>query len=406
MTVAAKSPKKPGAPARGKTRTAATRKSAAPPRRVNTRRRKSGEGWSGWRPLLLGLLLLISLSSLAYLVFLHQPETRSPNEPASAAPAENSRQPAASAAPASASDQASDYATGSAPSDANAQLRPGQDPAPPATTTATPFPTSDHQDQAEVSGQGEPQPVASSPPTRAPAGEPDRSPQAAPLRAGLPLLALVIDDMGYRPETERQMLALELELTFSFIPFAPHSEESLAIARRQGRDILLHLPLEALDEKWNPTPGLLRATMNDREIAAGFAAALGEVPMAVGVNNHMGSRFTADAAAMDHLLALLPRYDLFFLDSLTTAASVAAEVAPRHRVPFIRRDVFLDNDQDEEKIRRQLEKLLKIAEQQGWAVGIGHSYPTTLKVLHGQQNALQQRVNLIKLSQLIELHGQ
>jgi len=218
-----------------------------------------------------------------------------------------------------------------------------------------------------------------------------------------PLVAIIIDDMGYRPETERLMLALDLELTFSFLPFSPHLNQSLITARQQNRDILLHLPLEALDGKWSSTPGMLLTTMGSEDIADGFAAALARVPMAIGLNNHMGSRFTADPVAMDRLLAQTARYDLFFLDSLTTPDSVAAAAAARHQVPYLRRDVFLDNDQDEQKISAQLESLLKIAEKRGYAIGIGHSYPETLQALQSFRPELERRAQPVGLSRLYQL---
>ena len=336
-------PRKPAPRPAAKTGTK-TRNKAPAPRRPGNRRKKSGIALP-WRGGLLLLLLLLSLGALAYLVFLHQPAAEYPETTASGA-------------------------------------------------TQSPAPSS-------ASGPADPSPTPNS--GREAIGSPP--PRPAPPAAAddpRPRVAIIIDDMGYRPETERLMLALELELTFSFIPFSPHLAEALPVARRQGRDILLHLPLEALDSKWSSTPGMLMTAMNDEEIAAGFAAALAEVPMAIGINNHMGSKFTADPAAMERLLTQAARYDLFFLDSLTTPNSVAAAVAARRQLPFLRRDIFLDNDQDEGKIRSQLNELIEVAEKEGRAVAIGHSYPETLRALQNHGPELERRVRLVGLSRLYQ----
>ncbi len=349
---------KTGTKARGK---------AGPARRPGSRRKKSGIVLP-WRGVLLLLLLLLSLGALAYLVFLHQPTEMSTGS--GELPDSGEQPPTASAqshplpAPARSEATASDVTQ-------NPASRPAPSPAP-----------STYPESAQAQ-----------PPRPAPSPAPDDS---------RPRVAIIIDDMGFRPETEQLMLALKLELTFSFIPFSPYLAEALPVARRQDRDILLHLPLEALDPKWSSTPGMLMTAMNDEEIAAGFAAALAEVPMAIGMNNHMGSKFTADPASMERLLAQAARYDLFFLDSLTTPNSVAATVAARRRLPFLRRDIFLDNDQDEGKIRAQLGELLKVAEKEGQAVAIGHSYPETLRALQKHGPELERRVRLVGLSQLYQ----
>ncbi|MFH7326384.1 divergent polysaccharide deacetylase family protein [Desulfurivibrio sp. C05AmB] len=355
------------------------RPAPASARRSSRRRRKAG-GLVPWRLLLLALLLLVSLGSLAYLVFLHQPPDRLSGELLPAPPVSR---------PLSAAPVVSDGPAGPGSAQQTADLPadpPGghilAEPAPPPEVLPTASPPAE-------------------PPTETvPLAAPSLSP--LPATADLPQVALIIDDMGYRPATERQLLALDLKLTFSFIPFTPHKEEMLNLARQHSREILLHLPLEAENEKWNDIAGLLRTTMEQAEIRAGFRAALDEVPTAVGVNNHLGSRFTADPEAMNRLLAALAETELFFLDSRTTGASVATAAAARHGVPFLRRDLFLDNERDETKIAAQLEKLIAIASERGWAVGIAHPYPVTLRVLQQEGPALQKRVRLVSLRELLD----
>jgi len=329
-----------------------------------------------WRLLVLALLLMVSLGSLAYLVFLHQPADRLSGDLLPAPPV--SRPLSATPGPApTVSDSPAGPGSAQQPADP-----PGghilAEPALPPEILSTESPPAD----------------------TLPLAAPSLSP--LPASADLPRLALIIDDMGYRPATERQLLALDLVLTFSFIPFTPHKEEMLNLARQHSREILLHLPLEAENEKWNDIAGLLRTTMDQAEIRAGFRAALDEVPTAVGVNNHLGSRFTADPEAMNRLLAALAETELFFLDSRTTGASVAAAAAGRHGVSFLRRDLFLDNERDEAKIAAQLEKLIAIAAERGWAVGIAHPYPATLSVLQQEGPELQKRVRLVSLRELLQ----
>ena len=351
----------------------AARPGSSGPRRGKNRRRGSV---IPWRMLLLTLLLLTSIGALLYLVFLHQPVEpgavrETPTQGNSAPPT-----PPYSDQSSKLHEQVKTPPTNAAQAgEKNDSVNSVTDEQEALTSTAaipTPPPTV---------------PLINIPPPP----QPDER----------PLLALIIDDMGYHPETEFEFLGLNLNLTFSFIPFAPSTAESLAIARRQQRDILLHLPLEAMDPKWNSTPGLLRSKWSEDKIITGFIRALEEVPMAVGVNNHMGSRFTANRKAMTSLLSQFPAYDLFFLDSLTTSESVGAEVAAKQKLPFLARDIFLDNKQEEREIERELEKLLGIAEERGWAVGIGHCYKQTFNVLKKREKELQSRVNLLKLSELV-----
>ncbi|MDZ7642728.1 MAG: divergent polysaccharide deacetylase family protein [Desulfurivibrio sp.] len=331
--------------------------------------RRKNKGFSlPWRSLLLILLLLISLGALGYLVFLYQPPV-------------------------------SDDATNSEPRHPAAPAR--EEPAStpqetPATVEESPAATP----PVVASPKPEPQPKPGSRPALAPLPvTPSQPPLAEDSR---PRLALIIDDMGFRPDTERRLLSRDWELTFAFIPFAKHLHGPLETARQQGREILLHLPLEARDERWNDASGMLKTAMDDAEIADGFAAALAQVPMATGVNNHMGSRFTADSQAMDALMAQVAHYELFFLDSLTIAASVAEPAAARHQVPFLKRDLFIDNQRDKKKIIANLKRLLEIAADKGQAVGIGHPYPATVNALEEFYPQMAQTVRLVPLSLLYE----
>lgn len=233
-----------------------------------------------------------------------------------------------------------------------------------------------------------------------PAATRRRKPEKKPL-PGKPLVAIVIDDMGYRQNTGRALLALDLPLSFAFLPFSPFSDELQKEAQARGRDILLHLPLETMDPKWNPGPGALTTAMDPETMKALFHEDLQAVPKAIGLNNHMGSRFTADPQAMRTLMALVRARGLFFLDSVTASQSVAYDLALEMGVKAERRTVFLDNDQNPDKIRAQLDLLIQLAGEHGQAVGIGHPYPATVEALRRYQIQLRTRTEMVGVSRLV-----
>ena len=216
-----------------------------------------------------------------------------------------------------------------------------------------------------------------------------------------PLVAIVIDDMGYRQNTGKALLALDLPLSFAFLPFTPFSEELQQEAQAKGCDILLHLPLEPMDQKTNPGPGALTANMDPEAMQSLFQKDLQAVPKAIGLNNHMGSRFTANSQAMRTLLAMVRAHHLFFLDSVTAANSVAYDLAREMGVKAERRTIFLDNDQNPDKIMAQLDLLVRLAGEHGQAVGIGHPYPATVEALRRYQTQLRTRTEMVGISRLV-----
>lgn len=233
-----------------------------------------------------------------------------------------------------------------------------------------------------------------------PAATRPKKPKEKPL-SNKPLVAIVIDDMGYRQNTGKALLALDLPLSFAFLPFTPFSAELQQEAQTKGRDILLHLPLEPVDPKWNPGPGALTTAMDAKTMASLFSADLLAVPKAMGISNHMGSRFTASPQAMRTLLALVRARNLFFLDSVTAPKSVAYDLALEMGVKAERRTVFLDNDQNPEKIAAQLDLLVRLAGEHGQAVGIGHPYPATVEALRRYQTQLRTRIEMVGVSRLV-----
>jgi polysaccharide deacetylase 2 family uncharacterized protein YibQ len=199
---------------------------------------------------------------------------------------------------------------------------------------------------------------------------------------GQAMVAIVIDDLGLNRPAARRAIGLPGPLTLSFMTYAHDLSELSAGAHAAGHELLLHVPMQPTDPAFDPGPKVLRADLSDREIRRRLDWALGRFGGFVGINNHMGSKFTQSAEAVGVVMRELRARDLLFLDSMTTADSVAWNVAGRTGVPYARRDVFLDNDwRNPAAIRRQLDHLEKIARLQGFAVGIGHPHRATLDVL-------------------------
>lgn len=231
-----------------------------------------------------------------------------------------------------------------------------------------------------------------------------KTPPPAPAipTAGKPRLALLIDDMGNRHQPGRQLIEMDLLLSFAFLPFTPHAHALMELAHSRQREILLHLPMEATSDKWDPGPGALTTAMSERAIKAQVRKDLEDIPYAVGVNNHMGSKFTSNKAAMRAALAPLQTRELFFLDSITIASSVAHDEAKTLKIKSGRRDIFIDNDQDEAKIKAQLVQLVAIARKHGAAIGIGHPHPATIATLAKEAAWLREQVELVPVSSLME----
>ncbi|MBU0681448.1 MAG: divergent polysaccharide deacetylase family protein [Proteobacteria bacterium] len=219
---------------------------------------------------------------------------------------------------------------------------------------------------------------------------------------GKPRLALIIDDMGNRQQLGQQLIELDLLLSFAILPFTPHAHSLMEMAHAKNREILLHLPMEATSDKWDPGPGALTTAMTGRAIKAQVRKDLEDIPYAVGVNNHMGSKFTSNTEAMRAALAPIKSRNLFFLDSITIASSVAYKEAKALDIKTGRRDVFIDNEQDEAKIKAQLVRLVTIAKKHGSAIGIGHPYPATIAILEKEGAWLSEQVQLVSISSLME----
>jgi len=197
-----------------------------------------------------------------------------------------------------------------------------------------------------------------------------------------PRVAIVFDDLGRDLAAADRLLATNEAITFSILPFLPHSQETAERVHAAGEEVLLHLPMEPQAyPRIRPGKGGLLLAMDEVTLRRQLDEDLAAVPFIDGVNNHMGSRLTEEATSMAVVMEGLAARRLFFLDSRTTPHSVAVEAAEQAGVPWMARDIFLDNTQTPEAIAAQFDKLIDLAFTRGHAIAIGHPHPATLDAL-------------------------
>jgi uncharacterized protein len=220
--------------------------------------------------------------------------------------------------------------------------------------------------------------------------------------ANEPRLAIILDDLGNDRADADAIFALPYSLTLSILPHHAHSAEIAEEARRRGYQVLLHLPMQALGSETAESQELYPG-MSSAEVSRVLGEMLADVPHAAGVNNHQGSRATADAALMAKLMPILRERNLFFIDSRTTAATVAFDTAQRDGVRCAFRNApFLDDVQEVGAIRSQLEHAIHSALEKGQAIAIGHPHPETLRALRELLPTAEARgVHLVHASELV-----
>ena len=222
----------------------------------------------------------------------------------------------------------------------------------------------------------------------------------------LPLVAIIIDDMGYDRKFAKNLSRLNAGITFSILPHSPHRKIISRIARENGLDIMLHLPMEPFEyPNVNPGPGTLLTTMTPDELLRQLEENLASVPHIKGVNNHMGSKMTAESSQLYQIFSILKKRNLYFIDSRTTSKTLCKPSARLFQIPFAQRDVFLDHHQDRDFIRNQIKELIRIAQRNGQAVGIGHPHSVTLEVLREMMPELRKKVKLVPASEIVHPVG-
>ncbi len=233
-----------------------------------------------------------------------------------------------------------------------------------------------------------------------PAGTASRAP--AQNFSGIPRLAIIIDDLGRDPSAAASVLALPFPLTASVLPNLQHSAGVADQAYRRGDRVMLHLPMEAESGAAQPEAVELRVGMSADQVRSILASMLATVPHATGVNNHEGSRATADPALMNALMPAIRARGLYFIDSRTTAATVAYNAAESAGVPAASRKVFLDDTPTREAILAQLELAARDARRDGSAIAIGHPHPATIAALaEGLPRLKAEGIRIVFASELV-----
>lgn len=229
--------------------------------------------------------------------------------------------------------------------------------------------------------------------------EPQPGPAIVPPR---PKLAVVIDDMGPELGKVRELLKLGEPVTVAVMPKMRFSREVAGEARAGGLDVIVHMPMEPKDtDGHNPGNGALLVAMTDEEVAYLLEDGFKSVPGAIGLNNHMGSRFTEDPEKMRVVLMAVKDRGFLFLDSRTSSGTVGGALAREMKVRSAERNVFLDNKRDVDYIKGQLMEAAMIAKKHGKAVAIGHPYPETIRALREAFPGLE-GVELVRLSEIAE----
>ncbi|ANC93073.1 divergent polysaccharide deacetylase family protein [Azospirillum humicireducens] len=293
-------------------------------------------------------------------------------------------------------------------------------PAAPPRSAAQPEAEAPGQTAAEKPAQADSRPAATTVAMLPPPAPPSQPPQVqappgnaalwrknalpAEVPQGRPMIAIVIDDMGLDRKRSTRMAGLRGPLTLSWLPYARDLQVQARAARANGHELMLHMPMEP-SVMADPGPNALLVSLDRGEIVKRARAALDSFDGYVGVNNHMGSRFTADRAALAPVLAELHRRGLLWLDSRTTPNSAGIGLAREMKMPWVGRDIFLDNQETVAAVKAQLAKTEQVAKRQGYAVAIGHPHDATIDALASWLPEVQKRgFVLVPVSAVVRTH--
>lgn len=217
-----------------------------------------------------------------------------------------------------------------------------------------------------------------------------------------PKIALIIDDIGYNRSLAWQFVALNEILTFSILPQVSYSQEFAFELNALGYEVMLHQPMEPYNHGCDPGPGALFVGDNAQHIEKILQTNIRSIPFAKGVNNHMGSKFTASPNEIGAALKVIRSSGMFFVDSYTSSHSLAHATARRYHMLTAHRNVFLDNVREESAVMSQLAHLQKHAMQYGRAVGIGHPFPVTARAIGRFAKRLKKsNVSLVPVSEIL-----
>ena len=218
-----------------------------------------------------------------------------------------------------------------------------------------------------------------------------------------PKVAFIIDDLGYETEIAKKVMELDFPITLSILPFLKYSEYIAKEGKKNNQEIILHLPMEANNSSADPGPGAIKSYMSEEEIRQAVRGSIFNFPYVIGVNNHMGSKITEDREIMKIILEEIRRYNLFFIDSITSRNSIAYQVAQEMGVKTAVRTVFLDNESDMEYIKGQMLEVQEIALRDGEAIAIGHSRINTFYVLKRMiPELIKAGIEIVPVSELVK----
>lgn len=218
-----------------------------------------------------------------------------------------------------------------------------------------------------------------------------------------PRVAIVIDDFGYNMNNIERLLAIKRAVTFSVLPNLPYSKRIAELASSKGYEVILHLPLESLDKAAPAEIGTIKTGMSEKDILALLDKDIASVPGLKGVSNHQGSKATEDRHCMSIVLSDLKRKGLYFFDSLVTDKSVCHEAAAEALVPYAKRDIFLDNENNPEYIEKQVLALRKAAFRNGHVIAVCHDRRNTITVLSKMMPELaEEGIRFVYLSEMVK----
>ena len=220
----------------------------------------------------------------------------------------------------------------------------------------------------------------------------------------LPLVAIIIDDIGFDKEITEKFNKIDKNITFSILPNSPFGKKIAESLYKKKVDIMLHLPMEPIQyPDINPGVGAIFVHMSKQELITQVRKNLNAIPHIKGVNNHMGSRLTSMPVPMNEIFTVLKEKDIFFIDSMTSRRSICKSLAQRLQISFARRDIFLDNIQSPDHIKKQMKTLIAIALTHGTAIGIGHPYEVTYITLKNFFPDFKSKVKFVSASAIVEL---
>ncbi|MCP3850406.1 MAG: divergent polysaccharide deacetylase family protein [Gammaproteobacteria bacterium] len=215
-------------------------------------------------------------------------------------------------------------------------------------------------------------------------------------------VAIIIDDLGYKFKQDQRAINLPGQVTYAFLPHTPHLNKLTQSAHEKGRDIMLHLPMQAKLDTLYLGPGALLKNMPEAEFRQSVLKSIKSVPHIKGINNHMGSLITSQESSMNWLMDEISKTDLYFVDSRTTAKTLAEKKANQFHIKNTRRNIFLDHELNRPAIEFQFDRLIKLAKKKGSAVAIGHPFKETLDVLEEKIPQLKaEGIHLVPVSKLI-----